>query len=81
MRIWQVGDLVEVRCDGASAPGVVILASRNGRSLMLSFEGIVAGFLGMMPVLWDDGTQMFRELMQDRPVELFEGRRTRGRLR
>jgi hypothetical protein len=52
--IFMTGDLVEITCHGAVVPGVVVLASDNGRSLMLAFEAILDGHVGMMPVLLDD---------------------------
>jgi hypothetical protein len=48
------GDLVTVGYGGATVPGVVTLASPNGRSVMLSFEGLLGGHVGAMPALQDD---------------------------
>jgi hypothetical protein len=60
------GDFVTVRSGDRSVRAMVLLASDNGRSLMLGFEGTLAigsGFyLGMVPVLQDDdGT--YRDLI------------------
>lgn len=54
----KTGDAVQIKCAGAMFPvdGTVILASENGASLMLGFEAILDGHVGMMPVLrGDDG--------------------------
>jgi hypothetical protein len=50
----RTGDAVTIECDGRTIPGTVILASPNGVSLMLGFEAVLDGHLGMMPVLRDD---------------------------
>lgn len=61
-RIWRKGDLVVVvGSAGDRKNAVVILASENGRSLALQFEGMfnprggLGGFVGMMPLLWVNG--------------------------
>jgi hypothetical protein len=48
------GDEVQIRCTGKSITGTVLMASSNGKSLMLGFEAIIDGHVGMMPVLQDD---------------------------
>jgi hypothetical protein len=50
------GDAVTIFCAGCRVDGTVIMASPNGASLMLGFESILDGHVGMMPVLrGDDG--------------------------
>jgi hypothetical protein len=53
--MMKTGDLVLIGCDDRSVEGRVILASDNGKSLMLGFEAILGGHVGMMPVLLQDG--------------------------
>ena len=68
-RLWRRGDRVLITVGSDSAPGVVILASGNGKSLMLQFEAILRGHVGMMPVmLEDDGC--FRSIVSWDVVEL-----------
>lgn len=51
------GDWVRIECDGRTLPAMVLLASSNGKSLLLSFDAILDGHVGTMPVLQvDDGT-------------------------
>jgi hypothetical protein len=58
----KTGDRVRLGCEGSTVEATVLLASENGKSLMLYFEAILAGHVGMMPVLRDDdGT--YRTLM------------------
>lgn len=52
--IWRTGDKVTICCAGCTVPGHVILAAGNGKALMLGFDGILDGHVGMMPVLADD---------------------------
>jgi hypothetical protein len=53
-KILHTGDAVQIECDGRNVSGTVILASENGRSLLLKFEAILDGCVGLMPVLRDD---------------------------
>jgi len=47
----KTGDRVIITCDGEQYAGHIILASSNEVSLMLGFEAIIDGHVGMMPVL------------------------------
>jgi len=50
----KTGDQVEIGCDGRIVPGRVLMASPNGRSLILTFETILDNHVAMMPVLQQD---------------------------
>ena len=39
-----------ISCDGRTVDGVVVFASHNGVSLMLGFDAMLSGHVGMMPV-------------------------------
>jgi hypothetical protein len=54
MHNFKTGDAVLIECEGRRVPGEVVFASGNGVSLMLGFEAVLAGHVGMMPVLRDD---------------------------
>ena len=70
---WRTGDQVHIVLDGVLVDGVVTLASPNGRSLMLAFNAVLGGHVGMMPVLQhDDG--VFRSLVSEAVVELTRNR-------
>jgi hypothetical protein len=49
-RIWTTGEPCRVTCQGRSAPGVITLASKNGLSLFVSFDGFLAGHVGAAPL-------------------------------
>jgi hypothetical protein len=69
MDIWRTGDAVQIECDGRTVPGSVTLASPNSISLVLSFEAILDGHVGMMPVLrHDDG--VYRSIVTQVAVRL-----------
>jgi hypothetical protein len=69
-RHFRTGDAVQIEHDGRWIPGNVVMASGNGRSLMLSFDGIIDGHVAMMPVLLDDDG-VYRTLYGDgEPVKL-----------
>lgn len=57
MHTMTRGDFVTIECEGRTCTGMVLLASANGRSIMVGYEGILAGFVGAMPISQqDDGT-------------------------
>lgn len=67
--IFRTGDAVRIECAGQSVSGLVLFASGNGKSLMLSFDAMIDGCVGMMPVLQDDdGT--YSALMTGNAVKL-----------
>lgn len=66
---WRQGDRVMIAIGSARTPGAVILASGNGKSLMLEFEAVLHGHVGTMPVLQEeDGS--FRSIVTREVVEL-----------
>lgn len=56
------GAFVHVTFAQRTITAMVTLASDKGHSLILMFEGILGGYVGMMPVLWQDGA--YRDLVQ-----------------
>jgi hypothetical protein len=55
--ILKTGDQIAITFEGRTVGGRVEFASSNGKSVMISFEAILGGFVGMMPVSReDDGT-------------------------
>jgi hypothetical protein len=68
MTQFRKGDRVQISCEGRTIDGEVILASGNGRSLAIAYEGILAGFVALMPVIQDrDGNYA---ALSRTPVEL-----------
>jgi hypothetical protein len=63
---FKKGDLVLIGCDDRSVEGHIILASDNQESLMLGFEAILDGHVGMMPVLLQDG--VYRSIVTGQAV-------------
>ncbi len=53
---FVTGDRIEIEHDGRTVNGLVLLASENGLSLMLEFEAVLHGHVGMMPVTMVDET-------------------------
>jgi L-rhamnose isomerase len=50
----HTGDTVTILAEGRTLEAAVVIASPNSVSLLLSFEAILHGHVGMMPVLWDN---------------------------
>lgn len=72
------GDFVCITYAGQTKRAMVMLASPNGRSLMLGFEGYLftsdgGAFVGMIPVLQDD-CGVYRDLASGDAVTIEEGR-------
>jgi len=66
---FTAGDRVSIFFAGEEVHGAVVLASTNGGSLMLSFDGILGGYVGLMPVLRDD-EGVYEDLIERRPVAI-----------
>ena len=67
--IFTTGETVRITCAGRTLVGEIVFASGNGRSLMLGFEAILEGHVGMMPVLRDDDST-YRSIMNGVAVML-----------
>jgi hypothetical protein len=50
----KTGDPIWIEHDGRTVEGTILLASENERSLVVGFEAMLGGHLGMMPVLLDE---------------------------
>jgi hypothetical protein len=65
------GDFVWLTCGERTVEAMVLLRSMNGRSLMLGFDAMLDGHLGMMPVLQgEDG--VYRALVTQKVIEIKE---------
>lgn len=51
-RVWKTDEQVRITVERRTVDGVVVLASPNGKSLMLAFDAMLVGHAGMKPVLW-----------------------------
>ena len=68
-QVFRQGDNVQITYEGRTVDGVVFLASENSRSLILSFQAMLGGYVSSMPVLADeDGT--YADLITGQPVEI-----------
>jgi len=70
-QIFKRGDRVRVSYHDDKVLGRVTIASENGRSLVIEFsDQMLGGFVGMIPVFWDEKTQQFIDLMVNDPVTI-----------
>lgn len=68
-RTFRAGDHVSIGYGGRKVAGKVRLASPNGRSLILEFDGVLGGFAGAMFVRQlDDGT--FQEIKREHGIDI-----------
>lgn len=72
MKTWKFGEAVRITYKGSSTNGRVYLASPNGVSLVLEFDVMLGGYLGKMPVLYDENRDEFLCLFEHEPVKLEE---------
>ena len=64
----QRGDYVWIERDDKRMQAMVTLASPNGKSLIVMFDGMFGGYLGMMPLSFEDGEYV--DLIERKPVKL-----------
>lgn len=69
---FKTGDRVLLKLDKVESPATVLLASANGRSLMLGFEAMIGGYVGTMPVFWSDELGEFVDLINGREISVRE---------
>jgi len=70
MAMIKTGNRIMITCEGRTVEGEVLLASPNGRSLMLRFEAILLGCVGMMPVFLDDDGKYYSLFGAGPPIEI-----------
>ena len=64
------GDKVIITLASREIEGLVILSSGNSKSLMLTFDAFFGGYVGMMPLLYDDTAQAYRDLIENRIIKV-----------
>jgi len=66
----RTGLRIYITYKGQTVGGRVLLASGNSRSLMVSFDGMLGGFLRTMPVLWDEELGKYLDLIEKQPATI-----------
>jgi hypothetical protein len=72
--VLRRGDFVTLTMEPGDAigryevEGMVVIASENSKSAMVMFDGLFGGYLGMVPLLWQDGS--YRDLIRNREVQV-----------
>lgn len=66
--IFKRGDFVEITAGDKTVDGMVTLASENGKSLMVMFDAMLDGHVGVMPISVD--ASGFVALFTGTPVTL-----------
>jgi hypothetical protein len=67
--VLKTGERVMIECDGRSVEGVVELASGNGKSVFITYEAILDGCVGGMPLTHFRGNSFFNPISLT-PVKL-----------
>jgi len=67
---FQRGERVIIKHRGEFVRGEILLASPNGRSIALGYDGIIAGCLRVLPLFWDDATGGYISLIGGKPVDV-----------
>jgi hypothetical protein len=62
------GDRVRVQAFGRHVDAIVEIAAGNGRSLMVSFDALLGGYVGMMPLLWSQDRTCYQDLIRGEKV-------------
>jgi hypothetical protein len=72
----KLGDQVLISVDGRVLDGEVLLASANGKSLLIGFDAMIGGHLMQMPLLLEhDG--VYRSIIDGTEVALTLKRRSK----
>ncbi len=53
-----------------SFAGQVVLMSHNRKSISVTFDGMILGYLGMIPLLWDDERHAYFDLFYHQLVDV-----------
>lgn len=73
MSTYVRGQFVQLTYAGQTVTAMVMLASPNGRSLMLGFNGVLRGhggvFPGAIPLLMDEDG-VYRDLVKNEPAQV-----------
>jgi hypothetical protein len=75
MEIYKKGQHVKIEMHGKTVNATVVIASPNGISLMVVFDGALGGveggiYLGMMPIMYDEDAKCFKDLIAGREVKI-----------
>lgn len=65
---FKVGDRVRIQYNGQAVEGEIFLAAPDGRSLTLTFEDYLGGYMKLMPVLHLNDQHV--DLLLAEPVEI-----------
>lgn len=62
---------VLITCDGRTVPGKVVMVSSNQVSALVSFEALLGGHTGMMPVTrWDLARDAYRSIINGTEITI-----------
>jgi len=75
MKVFKKDDKVTIAMNGKVVDATVTLASPNGVSLMVTFDGAIGGveggiYVGMMPIMYDEERKVFTDLIAGRIVDI-----------
>ncbi len=65
---FQRGERVLIRAGRQVMAGEVLLASGNGQSIAVGYDGMVAGCVNVLPLLWDPGSGTFRTIVNQEAI-------------
>lgn len=68
MGALQRGEFVTLTYLGQTRPGFVALASLNGWSVIVMFDGMLGGYAGTMPLAWAVEGGEYHDLICGHPV-------------
>jgi hypothetical protein len=60
--LWKEGQGILLECDGGNWLAEIVMASKNGVSLMIGFKGTIHGHLNYMPVTYH-GKGIYRSIV------------------
>jgi len=64
------GISANITCQGCTVNAVVVKASPNRTTVLFRFEGILAGYAGVMPVMWNQQRKRYEDLINEQEVKI-----------
>ena len=62
------GEEIVLEHEGREVTAFVLMASENGKSLAVAFDAMLGGYVGMMPILFNDEAGEYQDLAIGKPV-------------
>jgi hypothetical protein len=67
---FKKGDPVNIELEGRQIDAIVVIVNKFGKPGMVTFDGFIGGYLGMMPIQWEEDQQKYTDLIEGREIKI-----------